>query len=83
MRDEIVGVKRVADGVCHVLLGPVLLGALHERSRIVVPIDADDAGVTHVPGQKCHLCARLHRGDARTCADWGWLIVRLLAWSGY
>ena len=52
MRGEIVGVEPVDNGVCHVHLGPMRLGALHERSKTVVPLasDVDTQSVTHVPG---------------------------------
>ena len=43
MRGERVGVKAVADGIWHVHLGPMRLGALHERSRTVVPLAEDSA----------------------------------------
>ena len=37
------------------------LGALHERSKTIVPLPADmgPAAVTHVPGQMCHPCTRV------------------------
>ena len=52
MRGEVIGVEPVDNGVWHVHLGPMRLGALHERSKMVVPLalDADPESVTHVPG---------------------------------
>jgi formylglycine-generating enzyme required for sulfatase activity len=38
MRGERVGLRPVEDGIWHVSLGPLLLGALHERSRTIVPL---------------------------------------------
>jgi len=53
MCDELVGIAKVDDGHWHVHLGPMRLGVLHERSRTIVPTawQADQLGVTHVPGQ--------------------------------
>lgn len=53
LRHEAVGLEPIDDGVWHVHLGPMRLGALHERSKTVVPLvdDADLPSVTHVPGQ--------------------------------
>lgn len=42
MRSERIGMQPVAGGVWHVHLGPMRLGALHERSGTVVPL-AEDA----------------------------------------
>jgi putative transposase len=52
MRDELVGVSTVEDGQWHVHLGPMRLGALHERSSTIVPLarQKDQPSVTHVPG---------------------------------
>lgn len=41
MRGERVGLQEVADGVHHVHLGPMRLGALHQRSRTVVPLQPE------------------------------------------
>jgi transposase InsO family protein len=41
MRGERVAMKAVADGVWHMHLGRMRLGALHERSRTVVPLAED------------------------------------------
>jgi hypothetical protein len=54
---ETVRLQACDDGLWHVQLGPLRLGILHERSRTIVPTAG---GVTHVPGQKCHPCSRLH-----------------------
>ncbi len=54
---ETVGLKACNEGLWHVQLGSLRLGILHERSRTIVPMAG---GVTHVPGQKCHPCSRLH-----------------------
>lgn len=53
LQGELIGVEAVDELVWHVHLGPMRLGALHERSRTVVPlaIDARSPTVTHVPGQ--------------------------------
>ena len=50
MSREYVGLRQVGDGAWHVYLGPLRLGALHERSKTVVPVEDHDGGVTHVPG---------------------------------
>ena len=35
---ERIGLKPVSEGVRHVLLGPLAIGALHERTRLIVPL---------------------------------------------
>ena len=60
-RGEVVGVEAVDDGLWHVHLGPLRLGVLHGRSRTIVPLVPS---VTHVPGQECYSCSRLHNGEA-------------------
>ena len=57
---ETIGLQAFEDGLWHVHLGPLRLGILHARSRTIVPAAG---GVTHVPGQKCHPCSGLHRGE--------------------
>ena len=51
MRGESIGLRAIDEGLWHVYLGKLRLGALHERSRTVVPL---------VPSvvDECHPCAR-------------------------
>ncbi|MCP5068239.1 MAG: transposase [bacterium] len=54
MRGELIGVEATGEAGWHVHLGPMRLGALHERSRTVVPlaVDVDSTPVPHVPGHQ-------------------------------
>ena len=54
---EVIGLERIEEGFWLVQLGALRVGILHERSKTIAPLAG---GVTHVPGQKCHPCSRMH-----------------------
>lgn len=57
---EVVGLEAVDDGLWHVRLGRLRVGALHERSVTIVPLEG---GVTNVPGCTAGVAVCSLRGE--------------------